>query len=186
VQASLPPHNAWNIDLAPDDVTAVFNAVYNGTFNVESMSLVGKPEVHDIAASPRAIEARGRVSRDGRLIAYQSDESGRNEIYIRSFPDGTGRTQVSSDGGARPVWSRDSTVLYYSHEGSIVAAKLAREATLRVTARDVVVKGPFQDDFDVSPDGSRFLVVGADASVSTLVVIPNWITELRRVTAAAR
>ena len=57
---------------------------------------------------------------------------------------------------------------------------------LRVAARDVIVKGPFSDDFDVSPDGSRFLVVETDASDNTLVVIPNWITELRRVTAVAR
>jgi serine/threonine-protein kinase len=184
--AGVPPHNAWNLDLAPDDVTTVFNAIYNGTFNVESYSLGGKPDVHEIAASPRAIEARGRISRDGRLVAYQSDESGRNEIYIRSFPDGNGRTQVSSDGGTRPVWSRDGTVLYYSHEGSIMAAKLARETTLRVTARDVVVKGPFQDDFDVSPDASQFLVLEPAAADVTLVAIPNWITDLRRVSAAAR
>jgi hypothetical protein len=49
-----------------------------------------------------------------------------------------------------------------------------------------VAKGPFMEDFDVSPDGSRFLVVEADDSDSTLVVIPNWITELRRVTAVVR
>jgi hypothetical protein len=85
----------------------------------------------------------------------------------------------------RPVWSRDGTVLYYSHEGSIMAARLVRDATLRVTARDVVVKGPFREEFDVSPDGSQFLVIEAGASDNTLVVIPNWITELRRVTAAA-
>ena len=117
------------MDLAPDDVTTVYNAIYNGTspgepsqatFNLESFSLAGKHEVRDIAASPRATEVNARISRDGRLVAYQSDESGRAEIYIRSFPDGNGRTQVSIDGGVRPVWSRDGTVLYYSHDGSIM------------------------------------------------------------------
>ena len=87
---------------------------------------------------------------------------------------------MSSDGGVRPVWSRDGAVVYYSHEGSIMAARLARDATLRVAARDVVVKGPFREEFDVSPDGSRFLVIDADTSDSRLVVIPNWIAELRR------
>lgn len=73
-----------------------------------------------------------------------------------------------------------------SLDGSIMAARLAREVTLRVAARDVVVKGPFREEFDVSPDGSRFLVIEGDAANRTLVVIPNWITELRRATAAAR
>jgi serine/threonine-protein kinase len=193
--ASVPPHNAWNMDLAPDDITTVYNAIYSGTspgtssqptFNLESFSLAETHEVRDIAASPRAFETNPRISHDGRLVAYQSDESGRTEIYIRTFPDGNGRTQVSTDGGVRPVWSRDGSVLYYSHEGSIMAARLARDTTLRVAARELVVKGPFREEFDVSPDGSRFLVVDAGASDRTLVVIPNWITELRRVTAAAR
>ena len=55
----------------------------------------------------------------------------------------------------------------------LIAARLAREATLRVAARDVIVKGPFQDDFDVSPDGSRFLVVEADASDNSRDVEPH-------------
>jgi hypothetical protein len=66
-----------------------------------------------------------------------------------------------------------------------MAARLTREATLRVAARDLVVKGPFLEDFDVSRDGSRVLVLEANASDRTLVVIPNWITELRRLTAPA-
>ena len=85
-------------------------------------------------------------------------------------------------GGQRPVWDRDGKRLYYFQGGSIVQATLVREATLRVLSREVVVKGPFASEFDVSPDGSRFLVIEPDEMGSTLVVVPNWSSELIRVT----
>jgi serine/threonine-protein kinase len=184
--ASVPPHNAWSLDLAPDGRTAVYMALYNGSFNVESFSLVEPHEVHDLAASPRSFEANARFSPDGRLVAYQSDESGRAEVYIRSFPDAAGRTQVSPDGGTWPVWSRDGKQIYYSRDGSIMSATLARDPALRVMSRTLVLKGPFEPNFDVSPDGSRFLVLESEAATTTLVVIPNWMTELRRVTTPVR
>ena len=182
VEASVPPHNAWNMDLAPDGVTTIYNAIYDGTFNLESFSLAEPHATHQLAASPRAAEAFARFSPDGRLVAYMSNESGRYEIYVRSFPGGGNRTQISLDGGQRPVWDRDGQRLYYSQGGSIVQATLAREATLRVLSREVIVKGPFANEFDVSPDGSRFLVIEPDETGSTLVVVPNWSSELRRVT----
>jgi len=67
-----------------------------------------------------------------------------------------------------------------------MAATLAREATIRVVSRALIVKGTFQEQFDASPDGSRFLVLEAETAATTLVVVPNWITELRRMTAAVR
>jgi serine/threonine-protein kinase len=184
--ASVPPHNAWNLDLSPDGITTVYNAIYNGSFNVESFSLAEPHETHDVSASPRALEARARFSPDGRLVAYQSDESGRAEVYIRSFPDAAGRTQVSTDGGTAPVWSPEGKRLYYLHDGSIMSATLARDATLRVLSRELILKGPFAQEFDVSPDGFRFLVVESEAASTTLVAVPNWLTELRRVTAPVR
>ncbi len=185
--SGVPPHNAWNMDLAPDGVTAVYNAIYdNGTFNLESYSLMEPHVARDVAASPRATEARPRVSPDGTLVAYQSDESGRPEIHVRSFSEAGGRTQVSSAVGTWPVWSRDGKMLYYRHEGQIIAATLARETALRVTSREIVVKGPFPEPFDVAPDGSRFLVFESQTAGATLVVIPNWRTELRRLITPAR
>jgi len=183
-EASVPPHNAWNMDLAPDGVTTVYNAIYDGTFNLESFSLAAPHATHQLAASPRAAEGFARFSPDGKLVAYTSNESGRYEIYVRSFPGGDNRTQISLDGGQRPVWDRDGKRLYYFQGGSIVQASLVREATLRVLSREVVVKGPFANEFDVSPDGSRFLVIEPDEMGSTLVVVPNWSSELIRMMTA--
>jgi hypothetical protein len=77
-------------------------------------------------------------------------------------------------------------VLYYRHEGQIIAATLARESPLRVTSREIVVKGPFPEPFDVAPDGSRFLVFESQNAGATLVVVPDWRTELRRLITSAR
>ena len=192
VKAADAPHNAWNIDLAPDGRTTVFNAIYDGTFNLESFVLDSTHVRRDISASPNAIESFGRFSPDGHHVAYMSDESGRPEIYVRSFPDGGSRVQISTDGGTRPVWSRDGKTLYFREAASIgatglrmVSAALARDPVLRVASRQTLFDGPYDREFDVSPDGSRFLMIETRSSAITLVVIPNWLTELRRLTGKA-
>ena len=76
----------------------------------------------------------------------------------------------------------DGKRLYYWNDGSILQATLNRDSGLRVLTREVVVKGPFANDYDVSRDGSRFVVIEPDDASATLVVIPNWVTELRRMT----
>ena len=176
------PHNAWNLDVAPDGQRVVWNAIYDGTFNLETMALDSTRERRDISASRTALESNGRVSPDGKFVAYTSDESSRQEIYVRAFPDGGSRIQVSVEGGTRAVWSRDGRRLYYWSQGRIIAVTLARDPMLRVVSREVLFKGNYDREFDVSPDGSRFLMIEPRGSEISLVVIPNWLTELRRLT----
>ena len=183
VKTAEAPHNAWNIDLAPDGRTTVLNSIYDGTFNLESFVLDSTRERHDISASPNAVEALGRFSPDGRSVAYMSDESGQPEIYVRSFPEGGSRIQISAGGGTRPVWSRDGKTLYYREGSRMVAATLIRDPALRVVSRQMLFDGPYDREFDVSPDGSRFLMIETKSSGMSLIVIPNWLTELRRLTA---
>ncbi len=182
VKVADAPHNAWNIDLAPDGRTTVLNAVYDGTFNLESFVLDSTRERHDISASPNAVETFGRFAPDGRSVAYVSDESGQPEIYARSFPDGGNRIQISASGGNRPAWSRDGKTLYYREGSRMVAATLVRDPSLRVVSRQTLFDGPYDREFDVSPDGSRFLMIETRSSDISLIVIPSWLTELRRLT----
>ena len=88
------------MDLSPDGHTAVFNAIYDGTFNLESFSLDSAHQERELAASPTATESYGRFSPDGHSVAYNSDESGRMEVYVRPFPNQGGRVQVSVGGAA--------------------------------------------------------------------------------------
>jgi serine/threonine-protein kinase len=111
-----------------------------------------------------------------------SDESGQPEIYVRSFPEGGSRIQISVGGGTRPVWSRDGKALYYREGSRMVAATLVRDPALRAASRQMLFDGPYDREFDVSPDGSRFLMIETKSSGMSLIVIPNWLTELHQLT----
>jgi len=181
VLAAVPPHNPWNVDLSPDGQSVVYNALFNGTFNLEGFSLKSATQVREFADSPTAVEASGRFSPDGRWLAYESDESGRSEVYVRPSSEAGGRVTISSGGGLRPVWGGDGKQLFYLEGIRMVAATLAFDPTPRVLSRESLFEGRYMDRFDVSKDG-RFLMVESAASGLSLVVIPNWRTELRRLT----
>jgi serine/threonine-protein kinase len=182
VMAGVPHHNPWFVDLSPDGRTAVFNAIYNGTFNVETFSLDPAGSERDVSASPVAREVFGRFSPDGRYIAYNSDESGRPEVYVRLFPEGGSRIQVSTGGGLRPVWSPDGNTLYYWAGSRMMSAALLRGAILHVASRKPLFDEHYEPDYDVSHDGSQFLMIESETAGLQLVVIPNWLTELRQLT----
>jgi eukaryotic-like serine/threonine-protein kinase len=186
VSAGVPRHNPWFVDLSPDGGTVVFNAIYDGTFNLETFALDAAHVERDASASPNATEAFGRFSPDGHFIAYNSDESGRPEVYVRPFPDLGSRIQISTGGGRRVVWAPDGRTLYYWEDNRMMAATLARDPALRVVSRKSLFGGQYETDFDVSHDGSRFLMIQSEASGLDLVVIPNWVTELRQLTAARK
>jgi len=182
VKATEARHNPWNIDIAPDGRTTVFNSLYDGTFNLEVLALDSTREEHDIAASPTANEAYGRFSPDGRSIAYMSNESGRMEVYVRSFPEQGARVQISTGGGRRPIWSPDGKQIYFWEDNRLMAATLARDPTIRVVSRERLFEGRYELDYDVSKDGKRFLMIESETSGLGLVVVPNWLTELRQLT----
>ena len=186
VKAGDPRHNQWNIDLSPDGRTAVFNALYNGSFNLETFALDSTHAGRELAASPTATEGQGRFSPDGRSVAYNSDESGRPEVYVRPFPEDGGRVQISASGGRRPIWAPDGKRIYYWEGGRMMAATVARDPVLRVISREALFEGRYENDFDVSKDGRRFLMIQSEPTGASLVVIPNWLTELRRLTSSAK
>lgn len=173
-------NNAWNIDISPDRTTIVFNVIYNGTFNLETYSLDSPHVEKEISASPTAAEVNGRFSPDGKWIAYQSDESGRFEIYLRSYPENSSKIQITSDGGVKPVWSPDGTQIYFWKDRAMMVATLAKDP-IRVISRQQLfeIEGLVNQDFDVTPDNKRLLVSEEQTRVGGLVVIPNFATELK-------
>jgi Tol biopolymer transport system component len=173
--------------MSPDGKTIVFNAIYgNNTFNLETMSLEGEHALHDVAASSTAVEGNGRFSRDGHFIAYASNESGTAEIYVKPFPGDGGRVQISSGGGVKPRWAPDGKTIYYWQGKKFMATTIASSTEHRPLATTTLFEGSYEQDFDVSPDGSRFLMIESATSGLEMIVIPNWKTELRRLTAQRR
>jgi serine/threonine-protein kinase len=117
-------------------------------------------------AATSANETAARVSPDGRWVAYMSDESGRPEVYLDSYPRPGRRVTVSWGGGAHPVWRGDGRELYYWNDGALVAVRLggsAGGAPPAVEARTVLFRAPYHVGpntmYDVSPDGEQFVIV---------------------------
>ena len=130
-----------------------------------------------------------RLSPDGHWLAYQSNESGRMEVYVRPFPDAGGRVTISAGGGTEPLWSSDGHTLYYRAVNNVVAVKVATGAALSTGERRVVVTGNYtlhgsHPNWDVSPDGSEFLMLRRSDEEVQVILVQNWGREVAALTAA--
>ena len=112
-----------------------------------------------------------------RWIAYQSDESGRNEVYIQAFPQPRGAHRVSTRGGTRPQWGPGGHELFYLSLDSKVMAvslNLGPDTVATSEPRELFVLPPRASFFEMAPDGQRFLVNMPDPMPHPLTVIVNW------------
>ena len=139
-------------------------------------------------------ESNGEVSPNGRWLAYQSDESGSAEIYVRPFPNVVdSRTKISTSGGTRPAWARNGRELFYVKvDGTMVAVPIhpdAGDGRFSAGTPTSLFQGAYfvtqaGRTYDVAPDGSRFLMIksapSTNSSTVQLVVVLNWFDELKR------
>jgi Tol biopolymer transport system component len=179
----------------PDDVSAdgemvLFHNLTRRGYDLGGASLVaGGPPV-DFLSTPFN-EVQARFSPDGKWVAYASDESGRFEVYLRSWPSGADRTPVSLGGGMQPEWRGDGKELFYlSADKHIVAAPITVAGTsVTVGAAQTLFSvdvpapvGPFHNDYAATADGQRFVVTlnGRVTTPQTLTVVTNWTTFVAR------
>ncbi len=130
-------------------------------------------------------EKEPRASPDSRWLAYVSNESGREEVYVKALAPGGGRVPVSAGSGGEPLWAPDGLRLFYRAGDQVVEATIATAPSLRVTGRRVLFTGPYGTDvfhpnYDVAPDGRSFLMVRPVDQSRGLVMVINWARELRR------
>jgi eukaryotic-like serine/threonine-protein kinase len=140
-------------------------------------------------------ERNGIVSPDGRWLAYESNSSGRFEVFVRPFPNvGGGQWPVSRAGGTRPLWARNGKELFYvGPGGELLGVPVeargetwnAGPPTKLVERRYLVAAGTAGRTYDVSPDGRRFLMLkasGTDAGAAppAIIVVQHWDEELKR------
>jgi hypothetical protein len=147
----------------------------------------------DTAAIPLVASAATNMfpalSPDERWLAYASDESGTMEIYVRPFPEtSSARWQVSTSGGAEPVWGRSGRQLYYINaKNELVAADIRPGATFAVGEQRVLFSfAPFLrlgaiPSYAVSADDRRFMVLreGESSQESELIVAMHWMDRLK-------
>jgi serine/threonine-protein kinase len=140
-------------------------------------------------------EFNGDVSPDGRWLAYESDESGRREIYVRPFPSmNAGRWQVSTGGGTRPLWRRGGRELFFLDAANhLTATPIASSSAFSSGSPAQLLNTAYFADsgvsgrsYDASPDGKRFLMIkeareaDRQSTPASMVVVLNWTEELKR------
>ncbi len=134
-------------------------------------------------------ETAPRFSPDGHWIAYTSGESGRPEIYVRPYPGPGGKYQISTEGGTEPMWNPKGRELFYRAGNKMMAVEVTTQPAFSAGKPTVLFEGAYVPtprsfpDYDVSPDGQRFLMLKANeqAQPSTQInVVLNWFEELKR------
>jgi eukaryotic-like serine/threonine-protein kinase len=161
---------------SPDGRVLLYTATVKGRLSLWLLSLEGERK-HQPFSKGNFNYRQARFSPDGRWVAYVSDESGRDEIYLRAFPSGEERFLVSVDGGMHPTWSRNGRELFYlSAQRRLAAVSVESGGTLRVGSPHILFQMPLNADlYEVAADG-RFLTAAPPEQQqrSPINVVLNW------------
>jgi hypothetical protein len=111
-----------------------------------------------------------------------SDESGVEEVYVRTFPDPSGKWQVSKGGGTLPRWRRDAKQLYYLGRDTIFSVDVATGATFQSSEPKALLDARVPAGYDVTADGKRFLIAtnSGDSAADPITVVLNWAAGLKK------
>ncbi len=129
-----------------------------------------------------ADEQQAALSPDARFLAYESNASGRYEVWVQSFPEGAGKWQVSTEGGRRPRWRGDGNELFYLKDSTLMAVAVTRSPVFSTRGEKPLFEDTgLRQGFDVSADGQRFVVVETikEPDPPTIRVVENWYEEFR-------
>ena len=180
------PDDKTPTDWSPDGAILAFNSSGPGTnfvWDIRALTLSD----HSVRSLIRSAfgDVSGRFSPDGRWLAFSSNETGREEVYVQELAQGSRRWRVSPGGGTQPVWRRDGRELYYLAGGDTLMAVAWEPRSSEVARATVLFKAGIPSSgsdiplFDVSPDGQRFLVnttLQHQAS-PPLTLVVNWRAE---------
>ncbi len=150
----------------------------------------GASALVDFIATPFN-ERTAMFSPDGRFVAYLSDQSGEDEVYVRPFPEGDRVDKVSLNGGGQPRWSRDGREIFYAEGTTLMAVSVRTSGSFAVSPPEPLFDHPGllnmgsnrEARYDVSVDGQRFVlperVEGRAGKPPTIHVVLNWYEEFR-------
>jgi dipeptidyl aminopeptidase/acylaminoacyl peptidase len=182
---------------SPDGRTVAFTQVSPETKgDIYTLEMTGERKPRPFMQS-KFDEGGPRFSPDGRWLAYCSNESGRNEIYVQSYPGPGPKIQISTEGGCDPTWKRTGGELYYREGDKMMAVPVTTGPAFRAGKPKLLwerhynqgtnsmcgAPGPSSSNYDVTADGQRFLMVQEgeqDAPATEIRVVVNWAEELKR------
>jgi Tol biopolymer transport system component len=199
VRLTASTNSEYAAQVTPDGLFIIGYEVRPRTaFDVVRFALSGHPGAGGVVTRSEflietsADDRNAELSPNGRYLAYQSNESGQFEIYVRPYPQiGSGRWQVSASFGKGPTWARNGRELFYMDRTNhlMTVPVDTQGATFSAGAAVAQLQTPYATPFawrmyDVSADGARFLMIKDQFSQTvapTIVVAQNWIEELKRI-----
>ncbi len=171
--------------LSPDERWLVVRTAPGPTYprDIFAIDLKGDRKFRPMATGASS-EIMPRLSPDGKWLAYQSDQNGRSEIYVRPFPGDGARVQVSNNGGGEPMWDLTGRTLFYRAPDGITAVAITAGAEIAIGARRLALPStdaadPTHQSYDVAPDGAHFLMLRRAGGEAKAIVVHNWRRELR-------
>jgi len=182
------PNQQWPYAVTRDGKTLIYIELGPKTsYDIYAISLTGDRTPRPLLTSP-ADERRPTLSPDDKWMAYQSDESGTFEIFVRPFPDvNGGRWQVSAGGGASPIWGADLHEIFYRSGQDVFRVGVSTSPTFAPAAPVKMLGSFFRPDtsgmqYGLAPDGKRFVLIKAHGSGdvrSEYHVVMNWFDDVR-------
>jgi hypothetical protein len=181
---------------SPDGRRLLFTQIHPDT-GADIGQLIRDGKASALIATPFN-EYAARFSPDGRWIAFASDESGKDEVYVQESSGRGAKWAISVDGGTMPVWSRDGRNIFYHNGDDLMTVSVEARAVPKFSAPRLVLSGPYEwDDFqkyytsasyDIAPDGSTFLMIQrqGESAGTELRVVLNWFEELKRLVPAEK
>jgi hypothetical protein len=182
----------------PDGVRVLFwEAGGKTATDVMMLSLEKGRRVQPLIQGP-LVDRNPEVSPDGQWLAYESNDSGQLQVFVRPFPDvNKGKIQVSTVGGAQPLWARNGQELFYIAPGGVLmSVPVKRGTTWTAGTPTRLFQAPYfrggggsdSRTYDASPDGKRFLMIKQDVPgnqpAARIVVVQHWLEELKRLVPA--
>jgi len=178
------PQGAYSF--SPDGKSLVHQEAGTSPWNLHVLSMEGEFTSQPLLDS-EFNEQRAAISPSGLYIAYDSNESGQNEIYVRPFPNvDDGKWQISRDGGTEPVWAPQGQELFYRSSQALIVVGIKTEPTFTNGSPEVLFTGDYLTSalyrqYDVAPDGQRFLMIKQEQTEGAQInVVLNWFEELKR------
>jgi serine/threonine protein kinase/WD40 repeat protein len=184
------PRDAWANDVSADGRVLLFSSPSaDSDLDVGYLALDGPQRAPQPYLAESFTQKQAQFSPDGKFVAYISDESGRFEVYVRTFPDpNLGKWPISANGGVEPRWGPDGRELFFWSGRSLHVVDVKTTPAFDVSPARKLFDAPIQPGYtndghrwQVSPDGQRFLVLALQESApGTVRVIVNWPSLLQR------
>ncbi len=173
-------------DLAPDGRYAL----YDTRAGIHLTEVWVLPLTGERKPFPFIQGRQARFSPNGRYVAYASNETGRNEIYVQTFPEHLGKWQISTDGGGEPAWRHDGKELFYLNvEDKMMAVEVNTDAgSIQASVPKLLFQAQlitgfqFRNRYVVSADGQRFLMLSpaSETPANPITVVVNWLADVKR------